>query len=150
MRGDRRKAFQMINLKGEEDENRYCFFVKDEHELLCKSNNTRNPTFAAPQISPDKSLCDWSRAIVGNRSEHTRHMTLDSVWGYKYKCKRDISLFHTMQTVRADDYVRLTARKQHTFNNLNDKISSLANYFAILLSLLNNSSSSLIFSLCFL
>ena len=38
-------------------------------------NIIRNLTFTAPQTLPDKSLCDRSRAIVGNQSEHTRHTT---------------------------------------------------------------------------
>ena len=41
-----------------------------------KRNNIWNLTFTASQTSPDKSLCDWSRAIVSNLSKHTRHTTL--------------------------------------------------------------------------
>ena len=46
-----------------------------------------------------KRLCNLSRTIVGNQSEHTRHTTLGSVLGSKYKHKRDIIRFHTQQAV---------------------------------------------------
>ena len=39
-----------------------------------KKNNIRNLIFTTPQTSLDKQ-CDWSRAIVGNQSEHARHTT---------------------------------------------------------------------------
>ena len=65
-----------------------------------KRNNIWNLTFTAPQTSPDKSLCDWSRAIIGNQAEHARNTTLVSALGYKYKRKREISLFDTLQTVQ--------------------------------------------------
>ena len=37
---DLRKAFLMIKLKREEDKNRFCFFMKEEDELLCYRYNT--------------------------------------------------------------------------------------------------------------
>ena len=52
----------------------------DHQQVITLHSNVKkdkqNLTFTAPQTSPDKSLCDWSRAIVGNQSEYTRH-TMD-------------------------------------------------------------------------
>ena len=67
---------------------------------VLKEKNIRNLTFTTPQTSPDKSFSDWLRVIVGNQSEHTRHIKLGSVLEYKYKHKRNIFLLNTLQTVQ--------------------------------------------------
>ena len=62
--------------------------------IQVKRNNFWNLTFTAPQTLPDKSSCDWSRAIIGNQSEHTRQRTASSFLGYKYK-HRELSFTFT-------------------------------------------------------
>ena len=106
--------------------------------LLFKRNNIKNLSFTTPQTLLDKHLCDWSRAIVCNQSEHTRHMTLGSVLGYKYKHNHSLPYVadHPSKTlthqrfIRTDEHVMSTTQKQQTLDNPSDKISLQVYYFA--------------------
>ena len=53
-----------------------------------------------------------------------RHLLLS------YAANRPNKTLTRQRLLRADDNVRSTIQKQKTFNNLSDKISSLAYYFA--------------------